>query len=72
MHKHGYNIHNLIITVIITSNTPRNLTRITCFVVATPEVGASKGTPGKIVAAAAIANFWSRLVWHTEDQNKMA
>lgn len=58
--------------VIVTSNTPRNLSRLTSFVVAPPQVRASKDTPSKIFAAAAILTFWSRLVWHREDQSKIA
>lgn len=54
MHKHGYDIHNIVFIVIITSNTSRNLTRLICFVVAPTQVGASKITSSKIVAAAAI------------------
>lgn len=39
--KHGYNIHNHPLIVKITSSIPRNLTRVTCFVVAPPQAGAS-------------------------------
>lgn len=58
--------------VIIASSTPRNLTRLTCFVVAAPQVGVFKATPRKKVAAAALVSFWCRLVWHREDRSKMA